>query len=149
VHYYLHKQLLPALNRVFQTMGVDVTQWVADLATTAPTTWLRSAQRVVDPSKIEAYFARVSLCVLCRRVPCAAACEWCDECASRSGPQAACALIARLRADAERTTAAMDRTCGRCAFGEGAVPGCGNAECVVYEARRVVRENGWGPAPQL
>jgi len=68
VKYYMDKQILPALDRLLGTMGVDVRAWTASIGSQmVASSWAMSARKLM-PNSIENYLMKSRQCALCHSV---------------------------------------------------------------------------------
>ncbi|KAK9161490.1 hypothetical protein Syun_007831 [Stephania yunnanensis] len=140
--YYINKQIIPALQRVFGLVGADLNQWFSEMPRPVrPTVSKRhsyapNAQR----TRIDYYYISKH-CVLCGELV-QASMHLCDKC-SRKGPAAATAVICRT-AKLERDIQHLFAICGHCGgadwIAENGVK-CESLACgVFYERRKVQKE---------
>jgi DNA polymerase elongation subunit (family B) len=107
--YYISKQLLPAVARLFCLAGVDVASWFAELPKV-----LFSSSSVKNPSTIPFYFSSKEPCIGCQ-VPCCQESRVCDSCVSRPEKLQECVYLLLLRQrHIEAKRARLESRCLRC-----------------------------------
>ncbi|OVA15023.1 DNA-directed DNA polymerase [Macleaya cordata] len=142
--YYISKQIIPALQRVFGLVGADLNQWFLEMPRPVrPTVTKRqnhapNAQR----NRIDYYYLSKH-CVLCGEFV-QASTRLCDKC-SKKGPTVAAAVIGRT-SKLERDIQHLAAICGHCGGGDWIVESgvkCTSLACsVFYERRKVQKELG-------
>ncbi|KNE69242.1 hypothetical protein AMAG_13625 [Allomyces macrogynus ATCC 38327] len=142
-HYYIHKQIIPALNRLFHLMGVDLAAWYADMPKPAvrATPWTRSqdADGGAVRATIDRYY-RSTRCVACGEEDAVGKSAMCRKCTEST--QRRVVYLTRALVQAEDQYAQLARLCADCAQ----VP-VGEVECdalacaVLFE--RVKARNKW------
>lgn len=138
--YYITKQIVPSLDRVFSLLGVNVAAWYAEM----PRAYFEPL-RNVSAKRIEVYFPTAKPCLLCR-----GQCSRhlvCDRCvATSSSRQAARYTLEMRQAIIAARRAELERTCLRC-VGEFERDTrhieCTNTDCpTLYDRHRLdVRES--------
>ncbi|XP_071800751.1 DNA polymerase zeta catalytic subunit-like [Asterias amurensis] len=139
--YYLTRQLVPSLNRVFGLLGVDTMQWYQELPR-----WQRvtSHHQLGTPGKkgtISQYFVSLN-CVICEKVT---QTSICDECKSKSQVTST-ALMSRVQQwqKAQQDIAKICASC--CNFSEQGTHGCISLDCpVMFKTNKLLRQLGQVP----
>jgi DNA polymerase zeta len=126
--YYITKQIVPALNRVFSLLGASVSSWYAEL----PRVYFEPTA-VGSTSRIHSYFPSSSPCTLCRgRCSRSNICSLCLS--SPVDKQASRYIIAIRRATLDSRMSRLRRSCMRCIGAYEYDPrevGCSNTDCPV------------------
>jgi DNA polymerase zeta len=132
--YYITKQILPALDRLFSLLGAKVSSWFAEL----PRAYFEPLG-VANGSRIHSYFPASSPCLLCRG-RCVRS-RICPQCMTGlAGRQASYYIVASRDAALASKLAHLEITCMRCIGGQEQDPreiGCYNTDCdVLYDRHR-------------
>lgn len=139
--YYITKQIIPALQRVFGLVGADLSQWFQEMprpGRDAPTKHHFNAVNSVR-ARIDHYYSSRH-CVLCGELV-QASNHLCDRC-SKKGPISAAAMsgiTSRLERDIQHLVA----ICRHCGGGDWLVESgvkCTSLACPVYYERRKVQK---------
>ncbi|CDF77608.1 DNA polymerase zeta catalytic subunit [Chondrus crispus] len=142
--YYITKQILPTLNRVFSLIGVRVSAWYAEI----PRPQFEPILSPTDPDRKRARSKQSSLrmfytterCILCHGKGVNQ--QVCRNCLQNtSGMQASRYLLSMRGREQERNRSYLLRKCFACV--DGPVDGardvsCGNVTCVVFDGLSVV-----------
>ncbi|KAJ3362364.1 DNA polymerase zeta [Allomyces javanicus] len=142
-HYYIHKQIIPALNRLFHLMGVDLAAWYADMpkpaVRAAPWTRSQDADGGAVRATIDRYY-RSTRCAACGEedaVGKSAMCRKCTESVQRRVVHLTGALV-----EAEDRYAQLTRVCADCAQVPVGEVECDALACAVL-FDRVKARNRW------
>ncbi|KAI3948072.1 hypothetical protein MKX01_014671 [Papaver californicum] len=138
--YYITKQIIPALQRIFGLVGADLHQWFLEMPLSVrPTTSKRqnhapNGQR----NRIDDYYLSKH-CILCGDLV-QASTRLCEKC-SRKGPVVAVAVIGRT-SKLERDIQHLAAICGHCGSGDRIIESgvkCTSLACSVFYERRKVQ----------
>ncbi|GMH07749.1 hypothetical protein Nepgr_009589 [Nepenthes gracilis] len=142
--YYIHKQIIPALQRVFGLLGCDLNQWFLEmprLVRDAPSKHHFNAANS-HRTRIDYYYLSKH-CVLCGEIVHETV-HLCDQC-SKNGGAAAVAVTGRT-AKLERDIKHLASICQHCGGGDWLTESgvkCTSLACAVfYERRKVQKELG-------
>lgn len=139
--YYITKQIIPALQRVFGLVGADLRQWFQAMprpVRDAPTKQHFSASNSFR-ARIDYYYSSKH-CVLCGELV-QAANYLCERC-SKKGPVTAAAMTGRT-SKLERDIQHLVAICRHCGGGDWLVESgikCTSLACSVYYERRKVQK---------
>ncbi|KAK1292647.1 DNA polymerase delta catalytic subunit [Acorus calamus] len=142
--YYINKQIIPALQRVFGLVGADLNQWFLDMprpirSTLAKRHYNQSSRGSVK-SRIDNYYLSKH-CALCGKLVQASS-YLCKECSIKE-PIVAIALIGRT-SKLERDIHHLSAICRHCGGGDWITENgvkCTSLSCsVFYERRKVQKE---------
>ncbi|KAJ0256178.1 DNA polymerase zeta catalytic subunit [Hirschfeldia incana] len=140
--YYINKQIIPALQRVFGLVGADLNQWFLEMP--RPTTRSSLGQRPLNSrnshkARID-YFYLSKHCHLCGEVVQDSA-QLCNRCLKNGG---AAATIVWKTSKLEREMQHLATICRHCGGGDWVVQcgvKCNSLACsVFYERRKVQKE---------
>jgi DNA polymerase zeta len=132
--YYITKQIIPALDRVFSLIGVSVSSWYAEMPRAC-----FEPRGAANTSKIQTYFPTARPCLLCRGRSVGTAV--CTKCRSDSGSLQASYYVLSMRQRAwEERRSRLNELCLYCVGGyerdSGSVQ-CSNMDCdVLFERHR-------------
>ncbi|KAJ8027419.1 DNA polymerase zeta catalytic subunit [Holothuria leucospilota] len=123
--YYITRQLVPSLNRVFGIMGVETLQWYQELprnlrVTTAPTTAQSNQSK---KGTISQYFCSLN-CIICDQLTKTGLCEDC-----RKQPQLAAAALSRKIQEYQRSWIHLTKICRNCTGCPEHRPSCISIDC--------------------
>ncbi|KAI3909099.1 hypothetical protein MKW92_026579 [Papaver armeniacum] len=140
--YYITKQIIPALQRVFGLVGGDLHQWFLEMPRPVrPTTSKRQNHAPNGQRNRIDYYYLSKHCILCGDLV-QASTRLCEKC-SRKGPAVATAVIGRT-SKLERDIQHLAAICGHCGGGDWIVESgvkCTSLACsVFYERRKVQKE---------
>ncbi|KNE68733.1 hypothetical protein AMAG_13375 [Allomyces macrogynus ATCC 38327] len=142
-HYYIHKKIIRALNRLFNLMGVDPAAWYADMpkpaARAAPWTRSQDADGGAVRATIDRYY-RSTRCGACGEVDAVGKSPLCRKCAERV--QRRVVHLTRALVEAEDRYAQLARLCADCAQVPGSEVECDALACAVL-FDRVKARNWW------
>jgi DNA polymerase elongation subunit (family B) len=107
--YYIAKQLVPSLDRLFSLLGVSVASWYAEMPRAS-----FEPLNVTCASRIPSYFPAVRPCILCRG-RCRGLAAVCDTCRRDArGKQASLFILATRQQVLESKRARLNHTCIGC-----------------------------------
>lgn len=133
--YYITKQILPALNRIFSLVGVRVGIWYAEMPrpTYEAVSFTREKARLrAKQSNLNMFYASEK-CVICHGKGVAQ--QICRACVSTDGgKQAAYYVVAARLREAERRMVELRRICLGCVNDRNEI-GCDNLICMVHDER--------------
>ncbi|KAI3848221.1 hypothetical protein MKX03_003499 [Papaver bracteatum] len=140
--YYITKQIIPALQRVFGLVGADLHQWFLEMPRAVrPTTSKRQNHAPNGQRNRIDYYYLSKHCILCGDLV-QSSTRLCEKC-SRKGPAVATAVIGRT-SKLERDIQHLAAICGHCGGGDWIVESgvkCTSLACsVFYERRKVQKE---------
>ncbi|KAF5178796.1 Dna polymerase zeta catalytic subunit [Thalictrum thalictroides] len=135
--YYINKQIIPALQRVFGLVGADLKQWFVDMPRSyRPALDKRSGQR----SRIDSYYLSRH-CLLCGELV-QASNHVCDRCSQKAA--AVAIAVSGRTSKLERDIQHLAAICQHCGGGDSIVESgikCVSLACTVfYERRKVQKE---------
>nr|XP_011466294.1 PREDICTED: DNA polymerase zeta catalytic subunit isoform X2 [Fragaria vesca subsp. vesca] len=145
--YYIHKQIIPALQRVFGLVGADLPQWFSDMPRP-----VREALGKRPSSASNAHRTRIDYyylsrhCILCGELVQGSA-HLCNQC-SENKTAAAAAIIGRT-SKLEKEMQHLAAICRHCGGGdslEGNGIKCTSLACSVFYERRKVQKELQGTA---
>ncbi|KAF6135921.1 hypothetical protein GIB67_006813 [Kingdonia uniflora] len=140
--YYINKQIIPALQRVFGLVGADLNQWFLEMPKPIRPTMAKRYSNASNAQKtrIDSFYLSKH-CILCGEFV-QASTNFCEKC-SEKGPVFAAAVIGRtskLEMDIQHLTA----ICRHCGGGDWIVESgvkCTSLACkVFYERRKIQKE---------
>lgn len=139
--YYITKQLLPALNRIFSLMGVRVAIWYAEMPrpTFEPLMYTNNDKpQLRERQSCLTMFYATEKCVICHGK--GAGKQICDACLSdETSTQASRYVVEMRRREYEQRASRLFRTCMQC-VGEPSIGvqdlECSNLICDVFDERR-------------
>ncbi|ERN16936.1 hypothetical protein AMTR_s00057p00185570 [Amborella trichopoda] len=150
--YYINKQIIPALQRIFGLLGVDLRLWFSQMARPVRPTLAKRPGAFLDNengvqtraqtsrTRIDFYYASRH-CALCGEVVQALA-DLCDKC-SKKGAVVVAAMVGRT-SKLEREIHHLSAICRHCGGGDWVVKSgekCTSLSCpVFYERRKVQKE---------
>ncbi|KAI8909780.1 hypothetical protein EDD86DRAFT_190413 [Gorgonomyces haynaldii] len=133
--YYIEKQIIPALNRVFKLVGVDLVQWYNDMPK------IKRAMTILDDQKrgktIDSFY-RAMHCIICHKPTEQALCKSCLEQPNVSLQH----LGAKVR-KAEQEFVELQERCRRCTGHETLLDlesQCISLDCNIYFRRNQALE---------
>ncbi|CAF0820538.1 unnamed protein product, partial [Didymodactylos carnosus] len=120
-NYYVRKQILPALDRAFALIGVDVFKWLEDISQTDTITTIE--QRRLAIKQQHGFMRRCHLCSKLATTP------LCDECRKNSNQSL---LTAEIKAnELERQHSSLQRICLACSDHMNGWSNCTTGDCPV------------------
>ncbi|XP_071818490.1 uncharacterized protein [Apostichopus japonicus] len=134
--YYITRQIIPALNRVFGIMGVETLQWFQELPRTvrvsmAPTNLKSNARK----GTISQYFCSLN-CAICDQLT---KTGLCDDC--RRQPQLASAVLNRRIQDHQRAWIHLTKICRSCSGFAEHEPSCISTDCPIrHQVAKTLRK---------
>ncbi|XP_056166139.1 DNA polymerase zeta catalytic subunit isoform X2 [Syzygium oleosum] len=140
--YYIKKQIIPTLQRVFGLVGADLNQWFSEMPRPTRENFAKRPISSPNPQRKRIDFYYLSKhCILCGElVPTSA--YLCNEC-SHKRPAAATALVGRT-SRVEREMQHLASICRHCGGGDWILESgvkCTSLACpVFYERRKVQKE---------
>ncbi|KAH9689284.1 DNA polymerase zeta catalytic subunit [Citrus sinensis] len=140
--YYINKQIIPALRRVFGLVGVDLNQWFLEMPRPSRESFAKHPFYSSNPrrSRIDFYYLSKH-CVLCGELV-QASTRICNKC-SQNEATAAAAVIGRT-SKLEKEMQHLAAICRHCGGGDWIVESgvkCTSLACsVFYERRKVQKE---------
>ncbi|ESR46579.1 hypothetical protein CICLE_v10003639mg [Citrus x clementina] len=140
--YYINKQIIPALQRVFGLVGVDLNQWFLEMPRPSRESFAKHPFYSSNPrrSRIDFYYLSKH-CVLCGELV-QASTRICNKC-SQNEATAAAAVIGRT-SKLEKEMQHLAAICRHCGGGDWIVESgvkCTSLACsVFYERRKVQKE---------
>ncbi|KAJ3374695.1 DNA polymerase zeta [Allomyces arbusculus] len=142
-HYYIHKQIIPALNRLFHLMGVDLAAWYADMpkpaVRAAPWTRSQDADGGAMRATIDRYY-RSTRCAACGEEDAAGKSTLCQKCAE--SVQRRVVHLTKALVEVEDRYAQLARLCADCAQVPVGEVECDALACAVL-FDRVKARNRW------
>ncbi|XP_071725509.1 DNA polymerase zeta catalytic subunit [Rutidosis leptorrhynchoides] len=141
--YYINKQIIPALQRLFGLVGVDLRQWFLDMP--RPIRESVGKNQSYGPNshrtRIDYYYLSKH-CIMCGELVQASAAPICSEC-SRNEAAVAVAVTGRT-SKMEREIQHLAAICRHCGGGDWVVESgvkCTSLSCsVFYERRKLLKE---------
>uniref|UniRef100_A0A2N9HM40 DNA polymerase n=1 Tax=Fagus sylvatica TaxID=28930 RepID=A0A2N9HM40_FAGSY len=140
--YYINKQIIPALQRVFGLVGADLIQWFIEMPRPAREAFAKRPFSAPNPhqTRIDYYYLSKH-CILCGELVQASA-HLCNQCLQK-GAAAATAVIGRT-SKLEREMQHLAAICRHCGGSDWVVESgvkCTSLACsVFYERRKVLKE---------
>ncbi|KAJ7363646.1 DNA polymerase zeta catalytic subunit [Desmophyllum pertusum] len=132
VSYYITKQILPPLNRVFSLIGLDVFTWYAELPRVVRIAPLSTEPGDKKKGTISHYFSTMT-CPVCQELT---PTDLCANCRAR--PQlSAVTLVSRMRGW-ERTHQHLAEICYGCCGSRDAKLSCVSLDCPVFLQARAL-----------
>ncbi|KAL9379007.1 hypothetical protein Peur_027489 [Populus x canadensis] len=140
--YYITKQIIPALQRVFGLLGADLNQWFSEMPRPAREAFAKRPSYAPNPQRTRIdYYYLSKHCVLCGELVQASA-HICNKCSQRE-IAAATAVIGRT-SKLEKEMQHLAAICRHCGGGDWLLESgikCTSLACsVFYERRKVQRE---------
>ncbi|KAJ8772040.1 hypothetical protein K2173_027217 [Erythroxylum novogranatense] len=139
--YYINKQIIPALQRVFGLVRADLNQWFSQVPRPSREAFAKRPLSVQNPQKTRIdYYYLSKHCFLCGELV-RASTHICDQCAGKETAIAA-ALIGRT-SKLEREMQHLAAICRHCGGGDWLVEGgvkCTSLACSVFYERRKVQK---------
>ncbi|CAN6575672.1 unnamed protein product [Malus baccata var. baccata] len=140
--YYIHKQIIPALQRVFGLLGADLNEWFSDMPRPARESFGKRAFYASNPHRTRIdYYYLSRHCILCGELVQGSA-HLCNQC-SENKSCAAVAVIGRT-SKLEREMQQLAAICRHCGGGDWVIDSgikCTSLGCsVFYERRKVQKE---------
>lgn len=140
--YYITKQIIPALQRVFGLLGADLNQWFSEMPRPAREALSKRPSYAPNPQRTRIdYYYLSKHCVLCGELVQASA-HICNKCSQRE-IAAATAVIGRT-SKLEKEMQHLAAICRHCGGGDWLLESgikCTSLACsVFYERRKVQRE---------
>ncbi|CBI36804.3 unnamed protein product, partial [Vitis vinifera] len=140
--YYINKQIIPALQRVFGLVGADLYQWFSEMPRPVREVYAKHKSHAPNPYRTRIDFYYLSKhCILCGELSPASA-HICDKC-SKDGTAVAAAVIGRT-AKLERDIQHLAAICRHCGGGDWIVESgvkCTSLACSVFYERRKVQKD--------
>ncbi|KAM0040492.1 putative DNA-directed DNA polymerase [Helianthus debilis subsp. tardiflorus] len=140
--YYINKQIIPALQRVFGLVGVDIRQWFLDMP--RPVRESVGKNQSYGPNsnrtRIDYYYLSKH-CIMCGEKVQASAAPLCGKC-SKNGAAVTVAVTART-AKMEREIQHLAAICRHCGGGDWVIESgikCTSLACSVFYERQKVRK---------
>ncbi|KAJ5296921.1 uncharacterized protein N7443_007814 [Penicillium atrosanguineum] len=139
--YYITKNLIPPLERIFNLVGANVRQWYDEMPKVQRIRRVEASSSLAHPTKglgmlkktLESYM-RSSSCILCKSKLSDAAVPVCSECLQR--PHLALLDVVSRLQRAEKRVVDLEAVCRSCM---GVPPGdeirCDSMDCPVYYSR--------------
>lgn len=140
--YYISKQIIPALQRVFGLLGVDLNQWFSEMPRPARETFGKRNIKGLNMNKTRIdYYYLSKHCVLCGELVQASA-HLCSNCSSSK--TAAAIAITERTSKIEKEMQHLAAICRHCGGGDWVIESgvkCVSLACsVFYERRKVQKE---------
>ncbi|XP_048236258.1 DNA polymerase zeta catalytic subunit isoform X2 [Ricinus communis] len=140
--YYISKQIIPALQRVFGLLGADLNQWFLEMPRPGRDTYAKRPSYGSNPQRTRIdYYYLSKHCVLCDELVNAST-RLCNKC-SQKETAAATAVIGRT-SKLEREMQHLAAICRHCGGGDWLLESgvkCTSLACsVFYERRKVQKE---------
>ncbi|KAI6684892.1 hypothetical protein NL676_030805 [Syzygium grande] len=140
--YYIKKQIIPTLQRVFGLVGADLNQWFSEMPRPIRENFAKRPISSPNPQRKRIDFYYLSKhCILCGELVLTSA-YLCNEC-SHKRPAAATALVGRT-SRVEREMQHLAAICRHCGGGDWILESgvkCTSLACpVFYERRKVQKE---------
>lgn len=140
--YYINKQIIPALQRVFGLVGADLYQWFSEMPRPVREVYAKHKSHAPNPYRTRIDFYYLSKhCILCGELSPASA-HICDKC-SKDGTAVAAAVIGRT-AKLERDIQHLAAICRHCGGGDWIMESgvkCTSLACSVFYERRKVQKD--------
>ncbi|KAJ6694315.1 hypothetical protein OIU85_005038 [Salix viminalis] len=140
--YYITKQIIPALQRVFGLLGADLNQWFSEMPRPAREAFAKRPSYAPNPQRTRIdYYYLSKHCILCGELVQASA-HLCNKCSHRE-IAAATAVIGRT-SKLEKEMQHLAAICRHCGGGDWVLESgikCTSLACsVFYERRKVQKE---------
>ncbi|XVF06076.1 hypothetical protein REPUB_Repub06bG0017200 [Reevesia pubescens] len=140
--YYIHKQIIPALQRVFGLVGADLNRWFSEMPRPAREALGKCVVNALNPQRTRIdYYYLSKHCILCGELVQASA-HLCGKC-SQNETAAATAITGRT-SKLEKEMQHLVAICRHCGGGDWLVESgvkCSSLACsVFYERRKVQKE---------
>ncbi|XP_021281513.1 DNA polymerase zeta catalytic subunit isoform X2 [Herrania umbratica] len=140
--YYINKQIIPALQRVFGLVGADLNRWFSEMPRLAREAFGKCSVHALNPQRTRIdYYYLSKHCILCGDLVYASA-HLCGKC-SENETAAATAIVGRT-SKSEREMQHLVAICRHCGGGDWLVESgvkCNSLACsVFYERRKVQKE---------
>lgn len=137
--YYINKQIIPALQRVFGLVGANLNQWLIEMPRPVRETFAKRPSYAPNPHRTRIdYYYLSKHCILCGELVQASA-HLCNQCSQNGIAAAATAVIGRT-SKMEREMQHLAAICQHCGGGNWSVK-CTSLACsVFYERRKVQKE---------
>ncbi|XP_038059014.1 DNA polymerase zeta catalytic subunit-like [Patiria miniata] len=139
--YYLTRQLVPTLNRVFGLLGVDTMQWYQELPRWHRVNTLHQLGTPGKKGTISQYFVSLN-CVICEKVTKESLCSDCKA----KGQVTATALLSRVQ-QWQSIQQDMAKICASCCnFKEQDTSSCVSLDCpIMFKTNKLARQLGQAP----
>jgi DNA polymerase zeta len=137
--YYINKQIIPALQRVFGLVGGNLNQWLIEMPRPVREAFAKRPSYAPNPHRTRIDYHYLSKhCILCGELVQASA-HLCNQCSQKGAAAAATAVIGRT-SKTEREMQHLAAICQHCGGGDWSVK-CTSLACsVFYERRKVQKE---------
>lgn len=137
--YYINKQIIPALQRVFGLVGANLNQWLIEMPRPVREAFAKRPSYAPNPHRTRIdYYYLSKHCILCGELVQASA-HLCNQCSQNGIAAAATAVIGRT-SKMEREMQHLAAICQHCGGGNWSVK-CTSLACsVFYERRKVQKE---------
>ncbi|XP_010243556.1 PREDICTED: DNA polymerase zeta catalytic subunit [Nelumbo nucifera] len=140
--YYINKQIIPALQRVFGLVGADLNRWFSEMPRPYGLILAKNHSYVPNPQRARIdYYYLSKRCILCGELV-QASNNLCEPC-SKKGPTVATAIVGRT-SKLEREIQHLAAICQHCGGGDWIVESgvkCTSLACpVFYERQKVQKE---------
>jgi len=137
--YYINKQIIPALQRVFGLVGGNLNQWLIEMPRPVREAFAKRPSYAPNPHRTRIdYYYLSKHCILCGELVQASA-HLCNQCSQKGAAAAATAVIGRT-SKTEREMQHLAAICQHCGGGDWSVK-CTSLACsVFYERRKVQKE---------
>ncbi|CAK7340718.1 unnamed protein product [Dovyalis caffra] len=139
--YYITKQIIPALQRVFGLLGADLNQWFSEMPRPAREVFAKRPSYAPNPQRTRIdYYYLSKHCVLCGELVQASA-HLCNKCSQREAA-AATAVIGRT-SKLEKEMQHLAAICRHCGGGDWLLESgikCTSLACSVFYLRRKVQK---------
>ena len=137
--YYINKQIIPALQRVFGLVGANLNQWLIEMPRPVGEAFAKRPIYAPNPHRTRIdYYYLSKHCTICGELVQASA-HLCNQCSQNGIAAAATAVIGRT-SKMEREMQHLAAICQHCGGGNWSVK-CTSLACsVFYERRKVQKE---------
>ncbi|KAK8698089.1 hypothetical protein V6N13_114220 [Hibiscus sabdariffa] len=140
--YYINKQIIPALHRVFGLVGADLNRWFLEMPRLARKAFGKCAGHALNPQSMRIdYYYLSKHCILCGELVQSSA-HLCGRCSQNE--TAAAAAITWRTSKLEREMQHLAAICRHCGGGDWLVESgvkCNSLACsLFYERRKVQKE---------
>ena len=130
--YYINKQILPPLNRVFSLIGVDVFTWYTELPRYVPRHHVTTGKQKTSISR----FFTTLHCPVCEQLTQQGLCRSCRE-----NPQKAVVILATRVGNWERKYSQISEVCFQCCGTRDEKTTCVSLNCPVMFRRIKMKRN--------
>ncbi|GMI88783.1 recovery protein 3 [Hibiscus trionum] len=140
--YYINKQIIPALQRVFGLVGADLNRWFSEMPRPAREAFGKCGVHALNPQRTRIdYYYLSKHCIVCGELVQSSA-HLCSKCSQNE--TAAAAAITWRTSKLEREMQHLAAICRHCGGGDWVVESgvkCNSLACsVFYERRKVQKE---------